>query len=152
MRCLKESGYWFGYSFLKRHKNKGKYLVYLDQDRFPLLQKKIDKISIYSGDFNYNLKLFDNNFYDLIYVSNIFDSRKYCSEVDLYLRNIQQKMREGGYLLVVTMDRPEKMIQLLKKYEFQICKKEVSKFGMLKTFFLNKGEYGWSFLLFRKIS
>ena len=151
VKCLEKSGYWYRYSFLKRHKRA--HIAYLNQDKYSSLQQNIDKVEIYFGDFNDNLKLSDNNFYDLIYVSNIFDSKKYCVQKDAYLQTIQQKLNRDGYLLVVTMHRPEKIIKLLKKYEFQIYKRENSKFSMLKSlFFLDIGEYDWSFLVFRRIS
>ncbi len=107
----------------------------------------MDKISIYCGDFNENLKLFQNDYYDLIYVSNILDSKKYCRETDLYLQTIQNKLNKDGLLFVVTQNNWKKTIKLVERKGFTVYQKEMHKFNIITSIF---GHYSYSFLLFTK--
>lgn len=148
LKCLKKSGYWYKDSFWQI-RNKKIYLPYLVQDKYQLLQERMDKINIYYDDFNNNLKLFDDNFYDLIYVSNLFDSKKYCAQIDSSLRIIKEKLNKNGSLLLVTQNRAKKIIKTIQRYGFQIYKKELHKFNIITSLL---GHCCYSFLLFKKIS
>jgi len=147
LRCLKKSGLWYRDSFWQI-KNKTEYLPYLtSKERYCLLQKNLDKISIYSGDFNENLRLFKDNYFDLIYVSNILDSKKYCRESNQYLQTIKEKLNGHGSLFVVTQNNPKKMVKLVEERGFHVCEKELHRFNIISLLF---GHYAYSFLLFKK--
>lgn len=146
LKCVKKSGYWFGDSFWQA-KYRKEYLPYLTSEKYPSLQKTIGKINIYSGDFNDNLQLFNDGFYNLIYVSNIFDSKKYCPQVNLSLRNIKDKLSKNGFLLVATQNRTKKIIRMIEGYGFKVFEKEVRRFNIIPSIF---GHYCYSFLLFQK--
>ena len=147
LKCLKKSGLWYRDSF-QSIKNKTEYLPYLaDKEKYQLLQENLDKITIYNGDFNENLRLFQNGYYDLIYVSNILDSKKYCRDFDLYLQTIKEKLSQNGLLLVVTQGGPRKMIRTIKAKGFYVDEKQVTMFNIVSAF---RGHYAYSFLLFRK--
>jgi hypothetical protein len=153
LKCLRKSGLWYRDSFWQI-KNKGKYLPYLAQEgKYRLLQKNLDKKpildkkTIYSGDFNKTLKLFQNNYYDLIYVSNVLDSKQYCRESGLYLQTIKEKLSRNGLLLVVTQNNPKKIIKAIEEKGFSIREKQLSRFNIISAFL---GHYAYSFLLFRK--
>ncbi|MFH1838053.1 MAG: hypothetical protein ABH808_00950 [Candidatus Kuenenbacteria bacterium] len=149
LKCLRKSNLWYRDSFWQI-KNKIEYLPYLtSKEKYYLLRKNLNKISIYSGDFNKNLKLFKDNYFDLIYVSNILDSKKYCSEVNLYLQTIKEKLNEKGLLFVITQNNPKKIIKLVEEYGFCVCEKELHKFNMISSFI---GHYSYSFLLFKNSS
>lgn len=147
LKCLRKSGLWYKNSFWQI-KDKTEYLPYLiSKEKYQFLQNNLDKVVIYSGDFNENLKLFQNNYYDLIYVSNIFDSKKYCREFDLYLQTIKNKLNQNGLMFVITQNNPKKMVKLAKKIGFFCFQKETHKFNIISSLF---GHYSYSFLLFAK--
>lgn len=149
LKCLRKSGLWYRDSFWQI-KNKTEYLPYLvSKEKYYLLQNNLDKISIYSGDFNENLRLFENNYFDLIYVSNVLDSKKYCPESDLYLETIKEKLNESGLLFVITQNNPRKMVKLVEEYGFHVCEKELHRFNIISGLF---GHYSYSFLLFKKMN
>ncbi len=147
LKCLKKSGLWYRNSFWQI-KNRKEYLPYLvSKEKYYLLQKNLDKISIYCGDFNKNLKLFKDNYFDLIYISNILDNKKYCQEFSLYLQTIKEKLNENALLFVVTQNNPKKMIKLIEMQGFRVCEKELHRFNIISSFL---GHYSYSFLLFSK--
>lgn len=147
LKCLRKSGLWYRDSFWQI-KNKTEYLPYLvSKEKYQFLQNNLDKIAIYYGDFDDNLKLFQNNYYNLIYVSNIFDSKKYCRKTDLYLQTIKDKLSEDGLLFVITQNNPKKMVKLIKERGFSIRQKQIHKFSLIS---LLSRHYSYSFLLFMR--
>ena len=149
LKCLRKSGLWYRDSFWQI-KNKADYLPYLaEKEKYQLLQKNLDKITIYCGDFNENLKLFENNYYDLIYASNILDTKKYCRDFDQYLQTIKEKLHANGLLLVTAQNNPLKIIKLVERQGFSVSEKQCRKFNIISALL---GHYSYSFLLFRKNS
>lgn len=147
LKCLKNSGLWYKNSFWQI-KNKTEYLPYLaTKEKYLLLQKNLDKISIYSGDFNENLKLFKDNYFALIYMSNILDSKKYCQEPNKYLQAAREKLNGRGLLFIITQNNSKKMVKLVEGHGFYACEKELHKFNIISCFF---GHYSYSLLLFKK--
>lgn len=147
LKCLRRSKLWYRDSFWQV-KNRVDYLPYLaSKEKYRLLEENLNKITIYCGDFNDNLKLFQDDYYDLIYVSNIFDSKKYCQEPNLYLQTIKEKLKKNGLLFVVTQNNPKKSIKLITNKGFYLWEKEIHKFKIIPSFF---GHYSYSFLLFKK--
>ncbi len=145
INCIKKSGYWYRHSFGQAKKD---YLLYLDESKYREVKKNIDKINTFYGDFNEKLKLSNDHFYDLIYISNIFDNRKYCNNRTLYLKTIQKKLKKKGCLLVVTQKSPRRLIKEIKKEGFELYQKEFHRFDLFGSLF---GHYSYSFLLFRII-
>jgi len=147
LTCLKKSSLWYRNSFWQI-KNRKDYLSYLiSKEKYDFLQTNLDKITIYAGDFNENLQRFQNNYYDLIYTSNIFDSKKYCRESNLYLQTIKDKLGSNGLLFVITQNNPKKMIKLTEQNGFYLKRKQIHKFNIISSIF---GHYDYSFLLFAK--
>jgi len=147
LSCLKKSGLWYGDSFWQI-KNKEVYLPYLaSKERYERLQKNLDHTTLFCGDVCENLKLFGNTYFDLIYLSNILDSRKYCPNPHEYLQTIKNKLRDRGFLFVVTQHHPKQIIRLVEKEGFRLCKKELRRFNLLTSLL---GHYSYSFLLFEK--
>lgn len=145
--CLKKSRLWYRYSFWQI-KHKADYLPYLSSvEKYRLLQKNLNKITIRAGDFNANLSLFKDNSFDLIYVSNILDSKKYCPVPNLYLQVILAKLTRGGLLLVITQNKAQKMIGLVEQHGFYLYRHELHRFNPITSLF---GHYSYSLLLFRK--
>lgn len=83
MRNLKYSKLWYRDSFWQIKKPE-QYLGYLtNANRYDTLRKNILKIQGHHGDFFETLTSFPDNHFDLIYISNIFDSadlQKKCTE------------------------------------------------------------------------
>ena len=147
LKCLKKTNLWYRDSFWQI-KDRIEYLPYLaSKEKYCLSQKNLDKISIHCGDFNEVLRLFKDDYFDLIYASNILDSKKYCRESNLYLQTIKEKLNKNGLLFIINQNNPKKMIKLVEKQGLCICKKEVHSFNIISSFF---GHYSYSFLLFRK--
>lgn len=145
--CLRKSGLWYRDSFWQI-KNKADYLCYLaSKERYDLMRKGLDKISIHSGDFNDNLRLFKDGYFDLVYVSNILDSQDYCREVDQYLQTIKEKLSGDGSLFVITQNNPKKVTRLVEKHGFRIDRKELPEFRLFSSLFRH---YLYSLLLFGK--
>ena len=118
------------------------------QNKYQLLQKNITRINIRSGDFYQNLKLSNDNYYDLIYVSNMFDNKKYCEDISSYLRIIKEKITKDGLLFVTTQNNPKKMLKLAERFGFKLGNKELHRFNIVTSLF---GNYNHSFLLFKNI-
>lgn len=147
LKCLRKSNLWYRDSFWQI-KNKTEYLPYLtSKEKYYLLQKNLDKISISCGDFNKNLRLFKDNYFDLIYVSNILDSKKYCRESNLYLQTIKEKLNENGLLFTIHQNNPKKIIKLVEEHGLRICEKKLRRFNIISSLF---NHYSYSFVLFRK--
>jgi hypothetical protein len=147
LKCLRKSGLWYRDSFWQI-KNRKEYLPYLiSEEKYNCLQKNLDKITIYAGDFNENLQRFKSNYFDLIYVSNILDSKKYCPETNLYLQSIKDKLGSNGLLFAVAQNNPKKMIKLIQQNGFSLKQKQIHRFNIISSIF---GHYDYSFLLFAK--
>jgi len=147
LHCIRKSGLWYKYSF-GQIKHINDYLLYLtDKEKYLCLKQNLEKLAICYGDFNDNLKLFNDKYFDLIYVSNIFDSKNYCNDVDGYIRTIKNKLTSNGYLFIVTQNNPEILINIFKeKFGFVIYLKETHKFKMFESLF---GHYSYSFVIVR---
>lgn len=147
LKCLEKSNLWYRDSFWQI-KNRIEYLSYLtSKEKYYLLQKNLDKISIYCGDFNKNLRLFKDDYFDLIYVSNILDNKKYCREPNLYLQTIKEKLNKNGLLFAINQNNPKKMVKLVEAQGLRICEKKLHRFNIISLLF---GHYSYSFVLFRK--
>jgi hypothetical protein len=146
LKCLKKSGFWYKDSFWQV-KNRSEYLLYLtSEEKYNELRKNLDKISIYCGDFKENLELFPADYYDLIYTSNILDSKRYCREPNLYLQTIKNKLKKDGFLFVTIQNNWKKTKKLIEKKEFLLCQKEIHRFNIISEIL---GHYSFSFLLFK---
>jgi SAM-dependent methyltransferase len=147
LKCVRKSGLWYRDSFWQI-KNRKEYLPYLvAEENYRFLQNNLDKITIFCGDFEDNLKLFPGNYYDLIYASNILDAKEYCPEPEKYLKTIREKLNAGGLLLVVTQNNPKKMVKQIEGQGFYIHQRQVHRFNIISSIL---GHYDYSFLLFRK--
>ena len=147
LNCLKKTGLWYKYSF-KQIKYKKDYLLYLTSEKkYQLLQKQLKKINVFCGDFIETLNSSKNNCHDLIYLSNILDSKKYNQDNHLCLKIIQKKLKNNGYLIAVTQNNYKKTIKLFESQSFQIIHQETHKPNIFNSF-LN--HYAFSFLLFKK--
>lgn len=146
LKCLKKSKIWYKNSFWQI-KDINNYLLYLaSQKNFEQLYNNLDKINIYEKCITETLLLFENNYYDLIYVSNIFDGKTYCQNEELCLNRIKNSLKKNGYLLVSTFSKSKIIKNLIKNHGFKLCKEELNKSNFLDSF---KPSYSFSFLLFK---
>ncbi|MFH1457385.1 MAG: hypothetical protein ABIF17_04750 [Patescibacteria group bacterium] len=148
LKYLKKTGFWYNDSFWQI-KHRERYLPYLiSKQNYQLLQKNVDKITIYCGDFNKNIGLFKDSYYDLVYISNILDSKKYCRDHDLYLKTVKSKLNNKGLLITLTQDSPQKIIKLLENNGFLLYDTKENRFNIISACF---GYYSYSFLLFQNL-
>lgn len=146
LKCLKKHKIWYKNSFWQI-KDVNNYLLYLANEKnFKQLHNNLNKITIYNKNITDALTLFKNNYYDLIYVSNIFDGKIYCENEELYLNIIKNKLKKNAYLLVSTFSNAKKIKNLIKNHGFELYKEELNKSNFLDCF---KPSYRFSFLLFK---
>lgn len=122
---LKRSNFFYKESwyFLKK-KN---WLFYLNQSNsFLSLKKKINNIFILNANLEKTLKILKRKF-DLIYTSNIFESRKYCPDPEKTLIQIDLHLKEKGEIFIVHQGRPQKTISLLENLGYNFKIKEPKK-------------------------
>jgi len=147
VKCLQISHFWYRESF-KQVRNKKDYLLYLSsREKYQTLQTRLDEINIYCGDFVDNLKLFDQEYFDLIYLSNILDSKDYNFDNQLCLETVKKRLNKNGYLFIVTQNKNRIMTQCVNDFGFTLLAQEIHNFNIL-SFLL--GHYSYSFLLFQK--
>ncbi|MFH1089139.1 MAG: hypothetical protein V1716_01810 [Candidatus Uhrbacteria bacterium] len=146
-KSLKKTKQWYPDSF-KPLSRKDEYLSYLtSEEKFENLKKQFAKIKIVEGDFLEQLRTFDNDFFDLIYASDIFDHKNYCPCNEENLKLVRSKMSERGSLLVVTQNQPREMIKVFEANGFRPKVSEAHCFNIFKAFW----RYDYSFLLLEKI-
>jgi len=147
LKCIKKTKLWYRHSFWQI-KQRSDYLPYLlSENSYTLLQNNLDKISICAGDFNENIKFFNNNYFDLIYTSNIFDSVNYCKNPKEYLKTIYDKLNNDGFMFITTQDNPKIITKLIEHSGFKLIEKERHNFNIISSIL---GHYSYSFLLFKK--
>ena len=145
-KCLQKSRLWYRES-LNQINNKEDYLFYfISREKYQILQARTDKINIYCGDFVDNLKLFDQEYFDAIYLSNILDSKDYNSDNQLCMATVKDKLSKNGSLFIVTQGSPKKTVQYINDFGFTLLAQEIHHFNVL-SFLL--GHYSYSFLLFQ---
>ena len=145
LKCLKKHKIWYNDSFWQI-KDVDNHLLYLAHEKnFKQLYHNLNKINIYNKSISEALVLSKNNYYDLIYVSNIFDGKIYCENEKLYLNRIKNSLKKNGYLLVSTFSNYKKVKKLIQNHGFKLYKEEFNKSNFLDIF---KPSYCFSFLLF----
>lgn len=148
IKCLKKSRIWYKDSFWQI-KNKNDYLLYLTSaKKYRLLQSQLEKIKFLKGNFLKNLKLFPNNYYDLIYASNIFDSQKYNPDNFSALKLVRKKIKAKGSFVVITQNNYKKIKKIAEDLGFLLVNKETHRFNVFSAIL---GHYAYSFLLFKPL-
>lgn len=146
VKILKKSKFFYNESF-RCLKFIDEYLVYLqNEEKYQAMRAQLDKIKFVSGDFSEKLKIFPDNYFDLVCVSNILDSGDYSADNVDCLRTIKQKLTPGGLLLAVIQDKVEKQIGFIEQNGFELMKKEAHKFNFITSL---KGHYYFSFALLK---
>lgn len=141
---LQKSQFFYNESwYFLRKKN---WLPYLDQPKdFSRVKKRINCILILNTDLIRAFRKIKRKF-DLIYTSNIFESKNYCPDFEKTFIQIDLHLKEKGEILVTVQGSPKKVISILKNlgYNFKI-KEPKSKFFQvfLKT-------YAYYYILARK--
>jgi len=147
LKCLKKHKIWYRDSFWQINDVNNYLLCLADENNFKKLHNNLNKINIYNKNISEALVSFKNNYYDLIYISNIFDGKIYCENEKLCLNRIENSLKKDGYLLVSTFCNTKKVKTLIKNHGFELYKEELNKSNFLDSF---KASYSFSFLLFRK--
>ncbi|MFH1253474.1 MAG: DUF3419 family protein [Candidatus Uhrbacteria bacterium] len=146
LRVFKKSRVWYKDSFLSASQL-AEYTPYLVQpEKFSTLRSNLKKIQVQPGDFLSLLKNFPDNYFDLIYTSNIFDSPSYFQPSSEELQIIKQKLTSGGRLLVVAQDTQKELIKKLSLAGFKLTASEFHHFNLWRAFW----RYDYSFLLLEK--
>ncbi|MFH0780300.1 MAG: hypothetical protein V1928_05650 [Parcubacteria group bacterium] len=147
IKTLKKSNLFYNESFCHL-KQINEYLIYLqNEEKYEAMRAQLGKIKFIAGDFSEKLKSFPDNYFNLVYVSNILDSNDYSADNVDCLRTIKQKSSRGGLLLAVIQDKVDKQIDFIKQNGFELVKKEAHKFNFITSI---KGHYYFSFVLFQK--
>jgi hypothetical protein len=144
MGSLKSSGHWYKDSFWQFKKD---YLFYLQEENYNLLKKNIENIKICYGDFKEELNKSEDNFYDLVYISNILDSKKDCPDKKELLKIVEKKLIKRGLLVLATQENVKKMIKGVESTGLQKKDIKIHKYKLI-TFFTR--HYPYSFIIFEK--
>ncbi|OHA11832.1 MAG: hypothetical protein A3I44_06340 [Candidatus Sungbacteria bacterium RIFCSPLOWO2_02_FULL_51_17] len=145
IRAIRKSGYWYPDGFRSVRRDAG-YLPYLLPERSLALKAKIDTIRLHAGDFDRALSRFPDRAFDLVYVSNMFDSPRYCRDADRYLATIRAKLAPRGFVVSVTQHHPKKIERIFLPHGFSCAYRERHRFNILKAVC---GDFDYSYLLFR---
>lgn len=145
IRAIRKSGYWYPDGFRSVRRDAG-YLPYLLPERARALKAKVDAIHMHAGDFDRTLSRFEDRAFDLIYVSNILDSPRYCRNADQYLATMRAKLSPGGLVASVTQHHPKKIEHVFLPHGFSCAYRERHRFNILKAI---RGDFDYSYLLFR---
>lgn len=131
----KESWY-----FLK----KKDWLIYLKD--FSRIKKSIGNFLIINTDLLTALKKINKKF-DLIYTSNIFESKNYTPDFEKTLIQIDLHLKEGGEILIVSQRKPKEIISILKKLGYNNFKIKEPKRFIFEIFLKT---YSYYYLLTKK--
>lgn len=146
LKKFKRARIWYPDSFCSKA-SLVEYAPYLlSGEKFFCLQNNLSKIEIIPGDFLAVLKQFPDDYFDLIYVSNIFDAKSYFSPTNEETQLIKNKLSSGGRLLVVAQDMQKDMIKKIMIVGFVLQASEIHRFNLWYSFW----RYDFSFLLFEK--
>ncbi|MCX7779159.1 MAG: DUF3419 family protein [Patescibacteria group bacterium] len=115
---LKKSKFFYGESwFFLKKKDWLPYLI--NQKEFSKVKKRINNFFLFNTDFEKALKIFRRRF-DLIYTSNIFDSKKYCQDSERTIILIDLNLKEKGEILMTAQENPIKIVSLLEKMSYNL--------------------------------
>jgi|GEM_PF-5673254 len=117
INVLRNSGFYYKESwyFLK----KKEWLPYLNEKDLKIVKKKITGFFIFNTSLEEGIKNFNKRF-DLIYTSNIFDSRKYCPDPEKTLFKINTALKDDGEILITTQEDPKRIIPFLEKMGYNL--------------------------------
>lgn len=148
IRALKYSKLWQGDSFWQI-KEPEQYLGYLTtEERYFVLQKNLKKIQHTTGDFFNVLESFPDDYFDLIYTSNIFDSPEFHDNSDLYLKRINKKLSNKGKFISCNIKSQKKMSEVVVSGgNFTLLYKEIHSFSFLSAL---QGHYDYSYFVYQK--
>jgi len=147
LKKFKKSDFWYKDSFLS-HNHLTEYIPYLLlDDRFNKLQNNLSKLEIIPGDFLAVIKNFPDGYFDLIYVSNIFDSQSYFQPTNEETVLIKNKLSASGRLLVVAQDTEKEITKKTILAGFSLQASEIHHFNFWRALW----RYDYSFLLFKKV-
>jgi hypothetical protein len=141
---LKRSGYWYKNSFWQFKKD---YLFYLQKENFNLLKENIENIKICYGDFKEEVNKGENDSYDLIYISNILDSKKDCPDKEGLIKIIEKKLKSRGVLVLATQENVKKMIKEIESIGLQKKNVKIHRYKLITVF---TKHYPYSFVIFEK--
>ncbi len=141
---LKRSGHWYKNSFWQFKKD---YLFYLQKENLNLLKENIENIKICYGDFKEEISKGGNDSYDLIYISNILDSKKDCSDKEGLIKIIEKKLKSRGVLVLATQENVKKMIKEIESIGLQKKNVKIHRYKLITVF---TKHYPYSFVIFEK--
>jgi SAM-dependent methyltransferase len=144
LKVLKKSRYWYKDSFKQTGED---YLLYFNKESYLQVKENTDKIKVYYGDFFKNIRKKDEEAYDLIYASNIFDNKEYCPDKEKYLEEISKKLKKEGVLILATQYSSKKIKKIVEEKDFKSIKEKKVRFN---PFVALLGHYAYSFIAFKK--
>jgi len=144
---LKRSKLWYRDSFWQI-KKPDEYVGYLTTtDRYDRLRNNIAKIRRCTGDFFSALQDFPDNYFNLIYTSNIFDNSELQREAQSYLALIHKKLSPQGKLIMCKLTNQKKMKRIVLNNGFELAYEAVNHFSIISAI---RGHYDYSYFLYLK--
>jgi hypothetical protein len=144
---LKRSKLWYRDSFWQVKKPE-QYLGYLTTtNRYDMLKRNISKIQGHHGDLFKTLTSFPDNHFDLIYLSNIYDSADIQRSAQNDLSLMYSKLSPQGKLVGCVSGKPKKINRTMLESQFEPVYEELHSFSIFSAI---RGHYDYSYFLYQK--
>lgn len=121
------------------------WLPFFEKSTFQKAKEKANSFFIFNTRLEEAIKYFKKRF-DLIYTSNIFDSRRYCQDPEQTLIRIDWALKEGGEILITSQENPKELVFVLEKMGYNLTVIEPQR--KLLTLFLKT--YAYYYILAKK--
>ncbi len=142
---LKKSKFFYNESWYFLRKKD--WLPYFYQAKyFSQIKKRVNNFLILNTDLENGLRKINKKF-DLVYTSNIFDSKKYCQNNEKTITLIDLNLKEKGEILITTYESPKKIVPILEKLGYNLKIKEPKK----RFFDLFLKTYPYFYILAKKV-
>jgi hypothetical protein len=117
LQTLRRSNFFYRESWYFLKKNK--WVPYFESELIKQAKKRIRNFFILNISLEEGIKNFRQRF-NLVYTSNIFDSKKYCPDPEQTILRIDENLVEGGEILITTQEDPKRIIPFLKKLGYNL--------------------------------
>jgi hypothetical protein len=143
LETLKHSGFFYKESWYFLEKNN--WIPYFEANGLKQAKKRIRNFFILNTNLEEGIKNFRQRF-DLVYTSNIFDSKRYCPDPEQTFLRIDESLVDGGEMLITTQEDPQRIIPFLEKLGYNL--KIIEPKRKFLTLFLKT--YAYYYILAKK--
>lgn len=117
LQTLERSDFFYKESWYFLKKNH--WVPYFQDELVKQIKKRIRNFFILNATLEESIKNFRQRF-DLVYTSNIFDSKRYCPDPEQTICRIDESLAGGGEMLITTQEDPKRIIPFLEKLGYNL--------------------------------